>query len=128
MHKGIIKKYLGVSLAALGVAVLASSTSQAAFVGLQRSTNTATVSFTQQGTITMATQIRKTLDNTTDTAINWLSITLPSTFTVANDYVSLTYTITAPSAGIQTYTDNTASDASPRYTGIISSFTQTPAG
>ncbi len=116
-------------LIAGAVAILAPMASQAAFVGMQRSTVTASAVFpASAGQIAMTVQVLKTADNTVDpTGINWNNPVVGS-FSVASDYVKLDSTLSITGAGIQIYTDNTAPDASPRFTGLISSFTATPAG
>ena len=122
------KKYLGWMIAALGLVMGGASSSFAAFAGLARSTSTASAVLSGAGTVAMSVSIHKTADNSADTAINWTGVTLPRGFVVANDYIQLNSTMSATGGGIQIYTDNTAADASPKFTGSISSFTITPAG
>src|SRR5205823_3974163 len=99
-----------------------------AFSRVGVSTNTAVATTSGVGTVAMNVTIRKVSDNTTDTAIKWTGVSIPSGFVVASDYVQLDSTITAATGGIEVYTDNTGSDASPKYTGAINATSQTPAG
>ncbi len=122
------KKVARLSVVGLGLALLAPGTGHAAFASLARSTNTAVATLTGSGSVSMSVAIKKISDNTSDTQINWTGVTLPANYVLAANYIQLDSTITASGGGIEIYTDNTAADANPRYTGVISSTTQTPAG
>src|SRR5438477_3035086 len=119
-----------VSLAVLGLAVVLPRSAFAVFTSVSRSTNTALVSLVGGGTIQMTITLRNISDNTTTTQIYWTTntVVLPTSFVRASAYIQIDSTITIAGAGIQIYTDNTASDASPLFTYIGSTTTVDPAG
>ena len=103
----------------LGSAVLAAAitgTSQA-FVSKQKVTNTAEAALSGTGDVTMSLQIKKVSDDSTATQITWSGVTLPTRWKVADHYIQISAQITSVGGGIQTYTDNMATDASPKFTG-----------
>jgi hypothetical protein len=108
-----------VLFAGLGIAFFAATSSHAAFTSLSRSTVTAEAVLTGAGAVTMSLAIKKVADGTASDRITWPNVTLPARWVVASDYVELNSVVTASGGGIQTYTDNTATDASPRFTGNL---------
>jgi len=116
------------ALAVIGLAVSMPAVTNAAFSSVRVISKTASATLTQTGSVAMDVAILKTADNTPDTQINWTGVTLPAGFVLASDYIQLSSTITASGGGIQTYTDNTAADASPKFSGLINSVSATPAG
>ena len=78
--------------------------------------------------VTMTVSIHQTSDDSTVDHIQFPAVTVPAGWVIANDYIQLDTQMTDTGDGIQIYTDNTSADASPKYTGIISPTTQTPAG
>src|SRR4051812_41070110 len=98
-------------------ALLSAGSAHAAFTSLSKEANVAQATLTGAGSVTMSLAIKKVSDNSADTQINFSSITLPTQWKVADDYIQVTQNITASGGGIQTYTDNTASDTSPKFTG-----------
>jgi hypothetical protein len=97
-----------------------------AFTSKSVLTSTASVAVTG-GAATLTIAIKNVANNAAATAISWTAAAGQS-WTTANQYIQLNTALTIAGAGIQTYTDNLAADASPKYTGLISSYTQTPAG
>jgi hypothetical protein len=123
-----MKKYekgYKVVLALAGFSLIAPMPSTAAFTSIQTLSSTAKA-LTGAGATSMSIAIKKVADNSADTAVNWSAVTLPGNWKVADDYIALTANITQAGGGIQTYTDNTANDASPKFTGDKA--VQTPAG
>jgi hypothetical protein len=115
-----LKKSLSLGMLVLGLAALVSSQSYAVFTSMQRSTNTATATTSGTGLIAMTVGIRVTATAATDTAIRWTGVTLPATWVMSSNYIQLDSTLTLSGAAIQMYTDNRATDASPRYGGTPS--------
>jgi hypothetical protein len=113
------------ALALAGFSLIAPVPSSAAFTSIQTLSSTAKA-LTGAGATSMSIAIKKVADNSTDTAVNWSAVTLPGNWKVADDYIQLTANITQAGGGIQTYTDNTAADATPKFTGDKSVLT--PAG
>jgi hypothetical protein len=65
-------------------------------------------------------------NNAAATQVDWTNPL--AAWALADQYLSVETDSTIISWGVQLYTNNTASNANPRYTGLVSSFTQTPAG
>jgi hypothetical protein len=65
-------------------------------------------------------------DNSTANAITWSGAMAGSSWALADQYIQLTVDANTPSWGVQIYSDNTGSGASPLYTGVVSS--SAPAG
>jgi hypothetical protein len=105
-------------LAVAGISLFAANGH--AFTSLSKSNPiVAQATLTGAGSVTMAVAVKKVSDNqdVTSGAIDWTGVTLPLRWKVADNYIALTSNITDGSGGIQTYTDNTAADASPKFTG-----------
>jgi hypothetical protein len=62
-------------------------------------------------------------DNSTATQVTWTGAVAGSSWALADQYIQLTVDSDLTSWGVQIYTDNTASDANPAYTGTVSSTT-----
>src|SRR5690348_8497607 len=110
-----MKTYMAGLLAA-GFAMAFPEAGHAAFSSQQVNTSTAAAVVTG-GSIAMSISIHKTADNSADSQLNWTGVTAGSGWTWASDYIQLDSTLTIAGAGVQTYTDNTATDASPKYAG-----------
>jgi hypothetical protein len=70
--------------------------------------------------------IKNRSDNATASQVSWTKP--PAAWALADQYLSVETDSTVMSWGVQLYTNNTLPGANPRYTGLVSSFTQTPAG
>src|SRR5258706_4985050 len=122
-----IRKYLA-GLGVAGFVMAMATSSQAAFTS-KPPLATLTATATTGGTPTIAiisAVIKNISDNATATTIGWTSTA--AGFQVADQYVDLNTNINTTSGGVQYYTDNTNAAASPKYSGVISSVTATPAG
>ncbi len=74
------------------------------------------------------TALKNRTNQSPATQITWSSTHLPAQWVLADQYIELHVDASTTTWGVQIYTDNLAEDAVPAYTGVISSFTQTPAG
>jgi hypothetical protein len=122
-----IRKYL-VGFGVAGFVMAIATPSQAAFTS-KPPVATLTATATTGGTPTIAiisAVIKNISDNATATTIGWTN-TAPG-WQVATQYIDLNTNINTQSGGVQYYTDNTNAAATPKYTGVISSVTATPAG
>lgn len=105
-----------VSSSVVGLAGVA----QAAFESRGTTPVTAQVVFASSGVVTVSAVLKKTADNSGASEIGWdaASIIVGTTkWKASNTYIELTSNITAATGGIQIYTDNKKSGASPKYTG-----------
>jgi hypothetical protein len=121
-----MRKYM-TSLAAAGFVMAVAVPSHAAFS--TKGTQTLSAAATTGGTPTIAITsalIKNIADNNTVGAIGWTN-TAPG-WQVAAQYVELKTNINTTSGGIQYYTDNTNGVGASKFTGLVSSFTATPAG
>jgi hypothetical protein len=80
------------------------------------------------GDTKMTVTIKNVLDNNTTNTIAWTGVNAGQGWTQADQYLQIDSTLTVSGGGIQTYTYNTVLGANPRYTGLISTTTQSPAG
>src|SRR5690349_21044703 len=104
-------KRLAASLLVGGLAAFVPAIGHA-FTSAQISTNTAVATVTG-GSVAMTVAIRKVSDNSSDTQLNWTSISAGSGWVASSNYIQIDSTLTVQGSGIQTYTDNMAADASP---------------
>lgn len=119
-----VKKYMA-GLAAAGFVVLMVTPGQAVFTS--RGTAQLTASATTGGTPTIAITsavIKNRSNNVVTGALGWTAPT--SGWQVSDQYIELATNINTVNGGVQIYTDNVT--ATPAYTGVISSVTQSPAG
>lgn len=122
-----LKKYLA-ALCGFGLAMAVPVTSHA-FTSRQVVTETASATITG-GSVAMSVAILNVAGNTPATTVGWTAAAGAS-WTEANQYVQIVSTLTQSGSGIQTYTDNTGvggETPNPKYTGVISSVTVSPAG
>jgi hypothetical protein len=110
----------------VGAVALVTPVASHAFTSLSVLSSTASVTVTG-GTASLALAIKNISNNTAATAISWTAAAGQG-WTLANQYVQLNTTLSTSGSGVQTYTNNAVAGANPRYTGLISSYTQTPAG
>jgi hypothetical protein len=114
------KRIVVAMLVALGLTAVASRPAMA-FTDRGASTMTATVGFTGVGTYGMTTSICNVSDNLcTPTQLAWPSINvdLSPGWVLSNQYIKINSTVTQSGSGIQIYTSNMSSGASPLFTGI----------
>lgn len=119
-----VRKYMA-GLAAAGFVVMMGTPGQAAFTS--RGTALLTASATTGGTPTIAITsavIKNRSNNAITTALGWSSTA--AGWQVSDQYIELATNINTVNGGVQIYTDNL--NATPAYTGVVSSVTQTPAG
>lgn len=119
-----VRKYM-TGLVAAGFVVVMGHPGHAVFQS--RGTAQLTATATTGGTPTIAINsavIKNRSNNATTTAIGWS--TTAAGWQVSDQYIELATTINTVNGGVQIYTDNV--NATPAYTGVISSNTQTPAG
>ncbi len=121
------RKYMATFLTA-GIAMAVAAPGHAVFQSQGTPvTKTAVATLVGTGLVTMnSVLIKKVSDNSTQSQLTWTGVTLPASWVVADSYILLDAVITASGGGIQTYTDNTAGDASPKFTGDKTQVT--PAG
>ena len=112
----------------LGLGVLAPTRSWAAFASISRSTQTAIAGLVGAGTVSMTITLKNLSDNSTTTQFYWSGVSLPTAFVRSGAYSQVDSTVTIAGGGIQTYTDNTAADAVPKYTYVGSTSTVNPEG
>ena len=74
----------------------------------------------------MSVTIKKMSTNAIVSEVAWSSATLPNNWVTADSYLQLDSTITAPTGGIQIYTDNV--NSVPAYTGAINATSPSPEG
>lgn len=74
------------------------------------------------------TALKNRSNNGLATQVTWDSVNLPAAWAIADQYIELDVDVSTQIWGVQIYTDNRANDASPAYSGLISSYTATPAG
>jgi len=116
-------------LMVLALTAVISSSAHAVFTSVNKQSLTATAQLTGAGTFNVTTSIKNRTTNAAATNLSWTGVTAGSGWTLANEYIQLDTTITSSlPSGIQIYTDNTAAAANPKYTGVISANTPTPAG
>jgi len=123
-----VRKYLA-GLATAGFVMAVPTSNHAAFTS--QGTQALTASATTGGTAIVAlasVTIKNRSDNATATTITWTGATPGAGWLVSDQYVDMLSSITTISGGIQYYTDNTNTAATPRYTLAVTSGTPTPAG
>ena len=111
------KWLLGAFLSA--ASALAATPSWAVFGSISKATTTASVTFSQTGTVAFSIQPRNVSNNAAAGSISWTPPALPFTtnsgWLQANQYIELVSTITAGNGGIQIYTNNEAADAAVKH-------------
>jgi len=107
-----------VSLAVLACAALI-PVKGFAFTSVTRSTQTALATFTGAGSASLVVSLNS------GSQITWASPTAGSGWTDSSNYLIVQSTVTAFGGGDQIYTDNVASDASPKWTGTVIPTTST---
>ena len=120
----LLKKTLA-ALFGFGLAAVVPVTSHA-FTSQQIVTETASTTVSG-GVAAMSVALLDVVGNGAASSIGWTA-SAGSSWTEANQYIQINSTLTVSGAGIQTYTNNTAVTASPRYTALISTFTPGCAG
>jgi len=126
-----LKKYFAM-LASAGFVMAAAATSQAQFASKGTQVLSASAQMTGTTNISINSIALKNLsDNSTVPTSNGLGWTNPGPgagFLVSDQYIQMVSNINTVDGGIQIYTDNTNTVANPKYTGLVSSYTATPAG
>ena len=127
-----LKKYFAM-LASAGFVMAVAATSHAAFTSHGIKTLSATSGLTGgTATVQINAVTLKTIGTNTalgaGSPMTWTNPTPGAGFLVADQYIQLDTTINTLNGGVQIYTDNHNAAATPRYTGLISSYTATPAG
>ncbi len=75
------------------------------------------------GSTAMSIAILNRSNNAPAANVSWPTINAGAGWTLASQYVQITSTLSIAGSGIQTYTNNTLSSASPQYSGPVSSTT-----
>jgi hypothetical protein len=120
-----IRKYMA-ALLGLGLTMAVPVTSHA-FTSKAIVTETASATV-GGGSAAMSVALLTVGTNATATSIGWTTANAGSGWQEASQYLQISSTLSVAGAGIQTYTNNTAASASPRYTASISTFTPGCAG
>lgn len=119
-----MKRYSGLLVAGL---LATSLPVNAAFQSVQTDVKTAGVTLTG-GSVSFTATVKNKSNNQTATSITWTGVTPGSTaWAEADQYIEMASVVSLSNGFIRTYTDNTATTASPRYTGPNNS-SATPAG
>ena len=127
-----LKKYFAMLASASFVMAVASATSHAAFTSKGTQVLSATAGVGGTPTVSITSVVLKTIAANTQLAagapMTWTGATPGAGFLVADDYIQMVSNINQVNGAIQIYTDNTNAAATPKYTGLVSSYTATPAG
>lgn len=116
-------------LVTLGLVVMAQNQAAAAF--LTKGTAAITAGTIVGGVATtqiVSALVKNIADGATVPSITWTGVNAGDSWKTAAQYIELKTSINVGGAGVQFYTDNTNGTASPKFTGLISTFTATPAG
>src|SRR5579864_1880749 len=124
-----LKKYLGLFLAMLGMTAALPAVSHATFASHGTATVSGSVSIGGTATIAInSVTVNNRSNNAVTTALAWTGATAGGGWLMSDQYITVNHTINTSDGGLQIYTNNTAAAASPKFTGLISSNTATPAG
>jgi hypothetical protein len=122
-----IKKF-GAALVAAVTIALVTTPGQAVFTSISAPTFTASA-VVGGGSTSMSIALLNVAGNTPATSIGWTGASSGGGWLTAAQYLQITSHMSQGNgAFIQTYTNNTGGTASPKYTGVISSSTVSPAG
>lgn len=95
------------------------ASSFAAFTSVSKSTATASVSFTAEGVVNVAIEIRNRSNSALASALTWTGVTPGTTAWAGSDqYILMLSNITAATGGVQIYTDNKSAEMAHPYTGV----------
>ncbi len=108
------KRVFGVVILTGVLILLGAGVSWAAFTSVEISTNIAEAKLTGAGSITMTVEIKPGVGVS---SLTWTGVNLPMDWKASDQYILLSVTATQAGWGIQIYTDNTAGDANPQYSG-----------